>query len=113
MISHVTAGDYLGWLAKTGISGVVLTKGLKKVKLNKETVDKYEVMTNEHRKSATSGVVRGVVGGALLGGVGALAGALSASEVGVYQVAVEFKDGKKSLLKIDNKIYDRLVQDLF
>lgn len=113
MISHVTAGDHLGWLVKIGISGVVLTKGLKKVKLNKDTVEKYEVMTDEHRKSATSGVVRGVVGGALLGGVGALAGVLSASEVGVYQVAVEFKDGKKSLLKIDNKIYDRLVQDLF
>jgi hypothetical protein len=37
-------------------------------------VKSYELITDEHRKSAASGVARGIVGGALLGPVGMLAG---------------------------------------
>ena len=70
-------------------------------------------MTDEHQKSAVSGAVKGIIGGALLGGVGLLAGALSAKEVGIYQVAVDFKDGTKSLLKMDGKLYNRFVQEMF
>ncbi|HHV72981.1 MAG TPA: hypothetical protein GXX38_10325 [Clostridia bacterium] len=113
MISYVLAGEYLGWQVKQGIGGVMLTRGFKKVKLNKETVEAYEVITEEHQKSAASGVARGIVGGALLGGVGMLAGALSAKEKGIYHVAIKFKDGKESLLKIDDALYKRLIQDLF
>jgi len=113
MISYVLAGEYLGWQVKQGIGGVMLAKGFKKVKLNKETVESYEVITDEHQKSAASGVARGIVGGALLGGVGMLAGTLSAKEKGIYHVAVQFKDGTQSLVKIEDGIYNRLVQDLF
>jgi hypothetical protein len=113
MISYVVAGEYLGWEVKQGIGGVMLARGFKKVKLNKENVEAYEVITDEHQKSIASGVARGIVGGTLLGGVGMLAGALSAKEIGIYQVAVQFKDGKKSLLKMEDAIYKRLVQDLF
>lgn len=113
MISYVLAGEYLGWQVKQGIGGVMLTRGFKKVKLNKETVEAYEVITDEHQKSAVSGVARGIVGGALLGGVGMLAGALSAKEKGIYHVAIKFKDGNESLLKMDDALYKRLIQDMF
>lgn len=113
MISYVVAGEYPGWEVKAGFGGVILAKGFKKVKLNKDTVESYELITDEHRKSAASGVARGIVGGAILGPVGMIAGGLSAKDKGTYQVAVQFKDGTKSLLKIDKLIYDRLIQDLF
>lgn len=113
MISYVVAGEYLGWEVKQGIGGVMLARGFKKVKLNKENVEAYEVITDEHQKSIASGVVKGIVGGALLGGIGMLAGALSAKEIGIYQVALQFKDGTKSLLKMEDAIYKRLIQDLF
>lgn len=54
------------------------------IEINKFFVESYEVITDEHRKSAASGVARGLVGGALLGPVGMLAGGLSAKSKGVY-----------------------------
>lgn len=44
--------------------------------------------------------------------VGLLAG-LSAKKKGVYIIALEFKDGKKSLLEVDDKIYKALLKKLF
>lgn len=113
MVSYVLAGDYSGWLVKPGSGGLVLTKGFKKVKLNKETVKAHEVVTEEHRKSAASGIARGLLGGAVFGGVGAVAGLLSAKEKGTYHVAVEFKDGLRSLIQIDETQMKLLTQTLF
>lgn len=114
MKNSVIAGDYAG-------KGVIYTAGqvliavslLNSVKLNKDTVESYELITEEHRKSAASGIARGLVGGALLGPVGLLAGGLSAKNKGTYQVAIQFKDGKRSLLEIDDKIYKGLIKALF
>ena len=87
-----------------------LTKG---IPINKTTIEGYELITDEHRKSAASGVARGLVGGALLGPVGLLAGGLSAKNKGIYQVAVQFKDGSRSLIEIDDKIYKALISSCF
>lgn len=84
-----------------------------KIKLNKTTVESYEVITDEHRKSASSGVARGLVGGALLGPVGLLAGGLSAKNKGTYTLAIRFKDGKSSLLEVDDKIYKNIIRNCF
>ena len=81
--------------------------------LDKETVEAYELITDDHRKSASSGIVRGIVGGALLGPVGLIGGALSAKNKGIYQVAIQFKDGKRSLIEIDDKLYKLLIQTMF
>ena len=70
-------------------------------------------ITDEHRKSASSGVARGLVGGALLGPVGLLAGGLSAKSKGIYQIAILFKDEKRSLIEVDDKIYKTLIKVLF
>lgn len=113
MNNYVVAGEYLGWQVKGGFGGITLNRGFKKIKLNKATIETYELITEEHSKSAASGAVRGIVGGALLGPVGMLAGGLSAKEKGVYHVAIQFKNGEKSLLKIDKTFYDRIIQDMF
>ena len=112
--NEVIAGDYegKGVIDGGGAPGIVL-KIFKVLDLNKTTVEAYEVITDEHRKSAASGAARGLVGGALLGPVGMLAGGLSANEVGIYQIAIQFKDGKRSLIEVDDKIYKDIVKNCF
>ncbi len=113
MVCRVIAGDYNGAGIAVGFNSITICKGFKRIKLTKDMVDSYEVVTEEHRKSAASGIARGLVGGALLGGVGLVAGAVSAKNKGTYQVAIQFKDGKKSLLQLDDKAYKTLVKILF
>ena len=111
--NKVIAGDYEGNPIANGINHLLIMTGLfKKVKLTKETVESYEVMDEESRTSATSAVGRGILGSLLLGPIGAAA-ALSAKKKGTYVVAIQFKDGKKSLLEIDDKLYKVLVKSLF
>lgn len=114
--NRVMAGDYTGNLVSCSFGIVTIAVGLtpsKNIILNPSTVEKYELITDEHRKSAASGIARGIVGGALLGPVGMLAGGLSAKNKGIYQVAVQFKDGKRSLLEVDDKIYNTLIRACF
>lgn len=112
--NKVIAGDYLGKQVGATFGTAYLITGLtKSYTLDKAHVESYELITDDHRKSAASGVARGLVGGALLGPVGMLAGGLSAKNKGVYQIAVQFKDGKRSLLEVDDKIYKALITSMF
>lgn len=114
--NKVIAGEYLG-CNLNGAFGIVTIicgfKPSKNIDINKTTVDSYELITDEHRKSAASGVARGIVGGALLGPVGLLAGGLSAKNKGIYQIAIQFKDGKRSLIEVDDKIYKSILKSCF
>lgn len=112
--NSVIAGDYVKKQVMINFGKVQIMTGLTKwITLNNTTVESYEVLTDEHRKSAASGAARGIVGGALLGPVGLIAGGLSAKSKGIYQVAIQFKDGKRSLLEVDDKIYKALIQACF
>lgn len=112
--NQVMAGEYLYKPVKVLLGGkVAISLGFKKnIVLDKTTVKTYELITEEHRKSAVSGVSRGLVGGALLGPVGLLAG-LSAKNKGTHVLAIEYLDGTKSLIDVDEKIYKYLIQSLF
>jgi len=114
--NRVVAGDYIGkYILAPGllIKHPTISVGWQNVELNKSTVESYEVVTDEHRKSAASGVARGLIGGALLGPVGLLAGALSAKNRSIYNVAIHFKDGKKSLVEVNETIYKAIVKSCF
>lgn len=80
--------------------------------IKKFFADDYEVITEEKMKSGTSAILRGAAGMALLGGVGILAG-LTAKTKGIYTVAILWKDGEKSLIEIDEKLYKILVKSMF
>lgn len=111
----VLAGDYegKGIAIIGGNKGIgIVTSFMKFIMLDKTTVESYELITDEHRKSASSGIARGLVGGALLGPVGLLAG-VSAKNVGTYQVAIQFKDGKRSMVELDDKNYKMLLKNCF
>lgn len=113
--NSIIAGDYLNKRFITGRKGeaVLATSALRPTPITSENVEGYELVTDEHKKSAASGVGRGLVGGALLGPVGAIAGAMSAKTKGLYHVAIQFKDGKKSLALVDDKFYKAIVQHCF
>lgn len=106
--NKVIAGDYIG----AAVSETLGTVTVGNITFSKHTVSSYEVVTEEHRKSAVSGVVRGLVGKAVLGPVGLLAG-LSAKNVGTYTVAVNWKSGKKSLIEVNDKIYKLILKEMF
>ena len=109
----VVAGDYKGKGVMQTFNEVSIVTGLMKtVPVNSSTVENYEVVDEKSRKSATSAVGRAAVGGLLLGPVGLAAG-LSAKSKGIHTVAIYFKDGKKSLIEVDDKIYKALVSSLF
>lgn len=106
--NKVIAGDYIG----AAVSETLGTVTVGNITFSKHTVSSYEVITEEHRKSAVSGVVRGLVGKAVLGPVGLLAG-LSARNVGTYTIAVNWKSGKKSLIEVNDKIYKLILKEMF
>ena len=126
-MNAVLAGDFARLAVKAGPKGLYLTGKTRDgffyswIDINRSTVAQYELITDEHRKSAVSGVARGLVGGALLGPVGMLAGAVSAKSKGIYQVAVLFNSddprsatcGKRSLLELDDALYKKLIAACF
>lgn len=106
--NKVIAGDYIG----APVTETLGTVTVGNITFSKHTAASYEVVTEEQRKSAVSGVVRGLVGRAVLGPVGLLAG-LSAKNVGTYTIAVNWKSGKKSLIEVNDKIYKLILKEMF
>lgn len=113
MTNMVVAGDFANCIVTAYHNKVRITKGIGGRVVDASTVTNYEVVTEETQKSVASGVARGLAGSLLLGGVGFVAGAMSAKNKGIYQVAVEFVDGKKCLLEVNDKIYKAIVQNCF
>ena len=83
------------------------------IPLNRDTVEMCQLIDDQQRKSAKSGLSRGIVGGALFGTVGMIAGSMSAKSKGTYHVAIYFKDGKRSLLELDDKHYKVVMRACF
>lgn len=109
----VVSGDYKGKAISQVRGTAFITTGLfKSIDINSDTVESYEVLNEEHQKSATSAVGRAAVGSLLLGPVGLLAG-FTAKTKGAFYVALQFKDGKKSLIEADDKVYKAIIQQIF
>lgn len=111
--NKIVAGKYEGHnLAKdSGKIFFVVYPG-DMIYIDDKTVKSYELVTEETWKSAKSGVARGLVGGALLGPVGLLAG-LSAKNAGEFHLAVEWVKGGSSLITLNEKFYKLFTQSTF
>lgn len=110
----VLSGDYAGAsvvLERTG--NLVLMAPGAPLYLNNQTVEKYAVANDNQSRSTGSTIKRAVVGNALLGRKGMVAGAATAKKVTTYEVAVDFKDGKRSLIQLDEAAYKALVRASF
>ena len=109
--NKVIAGDYNGKKVSQCL-GDVFISAEKDIYLDKNTLDGYEVVEETSRKSASSAIVRAGVGAFLLGPVGLAAG-LSAKSKGIHTLTIVFKDGKRSLIEVDDKIYKAIVTKMF
>ncbi len=91
----------------------IVPKIFKMIQLNCESVESYQLV-DEKTFSAGAGtsLARGIIGNAIAGNAGALAGIASAPQNDVYIVLINFKDGKKSLIEIDGKHFEILKQNL-
>ena len=107
--NQVIAGDYLGKLVHVMSTEIFLGTD---VRIKKSDVKAYNLVGSEQKKSASSAVIRGGAGALLLGPVGLLAG-LSAKNKGTYLIEMEFQDGKRSLLEVDDKKYKKIIEILF
>lgn len=110
--NKVIAGDYNGGLVSTFLGITSIGLGFSSITIDKNSVECYEVVDESSRKSAASVAGRAIVG-SLFGGVGAIAGALSAKSKGIHTIAISFKDGKKSLIEVDDKIYKAIIKAVF
>ena len=72
--NKVIAGAYQGKNIGQTFGSAYLQIGLVKTVFLKEIVSNYEILDTNSRKSASSAVLRGALGAALLGPVGLLAG---------------------------------------
>ena len=112
--NQVIAGDYKGsWVeSHYGMIYFAYVEKDKQIYLSKDNVENYSVMDAESHKSAGSAVGRAAVGGMLLGPIGLVAG-VTAKKKGTYTVQINFKDGKRSLIEIDDKRYKALMESCF
>lgn len=111
----VVSGDYAGSaiIVEPGGRLVLMANTGSPIYLNSENVAKYEIINDTQSRSAGSGVKRAVVGRAVLGRAGMVAGAATAKKVTTYEVAVDFKDGKRSLIQMSEAAYKTLVRSSF
>lgn len=114
--NSVIAGDYKQYHVFCRGNAVYLSEpsswNPKTVELNKETIREYNVVNENYNKTVGGVVGRAAVGAAILGPIGLLAGA-TAKNKGTYVIAVTFRNGKQSLLEIDEKRYKALVTNCF
>jgi len=113
--NKVIAGDYEGRAVVSVLGNVQISVGLfkKNLRLDNSTIENYELITDECRKSASSFAARRIIGGALIGPIGIVDGELTAKNKGKFIVAIKFKDGKESLLEINDMIYKNLAKNCF
>ena len=114
--NQVIAGDYLKREVALFLGKPTIKLGLvdmcKIITIDSSTVESYEVVDETSRKSVASAVGRAAVGSFFFGNAG-LAAALSAKDKRIHIVAIHFKDGKKSLLEVDDKIYKAIITKVF
>lgn len=78
--------------------------------INKSNISSY-IVIDENNKNQYS-IWKGALGVALLGGVGVVAG-MGGKKKKEYLIAIEWKEGEKSLICIDDKYYEIFVRSLF
>lgn len=78
--------------------------------MNKLSISAYTVIdeTNKDKYS----IWKGALGVALLGGFGAVAG-IGGKKKKEYLIAIEWKDGEKSLICLDDDAYKVFVKSMF
>ena len=118
VVNHAAAGDHQGMIKfKNWKKGLYIDESsLFKKKLtfiNKETVESYEDVKNDSGSSKKGALTKGVLGGAVFGLGGAIAGGTSSKNQSKYMVSIIFKDGTKALCELDAHTYEVLLKLMY
>lgn len=79
---------------------------------NDTIITSVTIVDTDSRKSAASGVARGIAGAALFGGVGAIAGAMSAKNKKETTFRIEYASGRVDVVTFKNgsKEYNKYIR---
>ena len=111
--NKVIAGDYKGKLVGGSFGEAFISLAMAKLLyLNKDTVSSLTPLDDDSQISVASAAMRGLVGELVLGPIGLIAAA-TAKRNGIHIVGIEFKDGKRSVVEVDDKRYRNMVQACF
>lgn len=111
--NKVVEGNYKGNTISSSLGSVFIdTSFTNMVAIDKHTVEEYDVLDSESKTSGTSAVSRATVGAFFLGPAGLLFG-MGAKKKGIHLIAIQFRDGKKSLLEVDDKIHKAILKAMF
>lgn len=101
----VIAGSYEGRpVSHSGKDAYIVLKRAELLHLTSENIALLELIDSDSDISVQSSAIRGLIGEMLLGPVGLL-GAATAKRSERYILGMEFKDGKQSVVEIDEVLY--------
>lgn len=115
--NKVLDGEFKGMYISNlwGRVSICLDSGLFKkpnrIELDYNTVARYQLIDQSSDVSMTSALARSAVGQAVAGDAGGIAGAMTAKVHGVNIVLITYRDGRKSLIEIDDLRYELLKQN--
>ena len=111
--NKVISGDYQGKLVGSSLGNAFISFAFTKfLNLDGTTVENVVSLDDDSQISFASAAMRGLAGEMLLGPVGLVAAA-TAKRNGVHIVGIKFKDGKRSVLEVDDKIYKAILSKCF
>lgn len=115
MKNRVIAGEYKNWDVLFSFNKMYVMSGLKKEEIKKTSVCSWSVVDDVAKNPVWKPLIGSSVGGMLFGPFGAMTGAAIGSRNAshTYFVSVEYYSGDKSLLQLDAKGYQNLVQCLY
>lgn len=110
----VIDGDYKHFQLLKSTNNILILEGSQtSVELSKDTVSKYEILHIEYRKSIIDIIARGIICTYLIGLIGLLAIFTASNTYEFYRlIDIEFKDNKKSRIKIKKKQFKELIEVL-
>lgn len=107
-MNRVTAGDYKNYGITNTFGVVAIVHGFKtNIKLNSDTIKSFEEVDMTEKRSTG----KTIAGGVLFGGLGALLGATSKKRT--HTCKLVFKDGKKSLIELDDDTFKVIQKEMF
>ena len=106
--NKVIGGDFEGYQITSMFGQLSMTKGFTNISLNKQNIEREEIMTEESKKSFIGAAGIGIVGGFFLGPLGLIPGALAGGNNKEVCFACYLKDGKKFMAVTDPKVYQKI-----
>ena len=82
------------------------------IPINKSTLASYEVVRHDQLEESHYSPLAGALGSLAFGDTGFLAGYYTKT-YGAHLVILNFKDGKRSLAQLSDKLYNALVRIMF